>query len=158
VARWLCLALCLATWRGPVPWVHAHAADCGLDSHAAGEGLARHLADYHHGQHELGGWHFHWFDLCDCAAHDKGEPLTKKPRDPWVAIAAPLSASHDQRCGEVEFRTALARLLSLNDAFPAALFLTPGEVRLLSPTAPRSFASSLLAAAPLRAVIGVALC
>lgn len=50
---WLSLVLCLACWRGPIPWVHEHALNA-----AAGPELFEHLVREH--GHDVDDGHAHW--------------------------------------------------------------------------------------------------
>jgi hypothetical protein len=96
--RALCLALCIATWRGPVIWVHEHSGHS-----AAGPKDVRfveHLQRFHHGKPEFGEkptWHFHiglLRDLLggDCDDESPGPSPTDEPIN-VVEASAPATAS-----------------------------------------------------------------
>jgi hypothetical protein len=100
--RLLCLLLCLATWRGPVVWVHSHS------DHESGEAaemrLSSHLRRFHHERSsiaELPCWHLHIGLLRDLMADDPcdegsgSEPTSDAPiclaPAPSVAALSALS-------------------------------------------------------------------
>ena len=95
--RLLCLMLCIATWRGPVVWLHSHS------DHEASETadvrLSSHLRRFHHESPPLEGsssWHLHIGLLRDLLAddfgdeHDPSEPSKDDPINLTLA-ASPVS-------------------------------------------------------------------
>jgi hypothetical protein len=150
----LLLMLCLSAWRGPIPCLHAHAAEAPARTH-----LNEHLRTYHGAEH--GGrryeWHLHlllpWerFEWVDCA--DDPEP----PYDPLTqegAVVTPLETAGmiaALSCADLAWQPLVDRERRLPGG--------PGSLALRRVLAPFCyFAESLLLTAPLRAVTGVALC
>jgi hypothetical protein len=149
--RLTCLLLCLVTWRGPLPWIHEHE----MDPLAAGDhALAEHLATYHAGSHDHGGWHVHVlvpFGRCPCGEEREEPSPLHDPLSYYGALAAPkapaITSAHSIAPDWHE--------LPYSEAF-ARVHTGHGASRPTHPAA--SFLGSLLATAPLRAVTGVALC
>jgi hypothetical protein len=150
--RAVALLLCLATWRGPLPWLHEHETD--LQAAPGDAALQRHLASYHAVPAEAEeGWHLHLllpFGRCPCEdSHEDsqsqdplslyGTLLTKSASVPASHLAASMSWD-------------LAAAVPAVFAVPATIPTRP------PPNRPSSFLASLLLQAPLRALTGVALC
>lgn len=80
--------LCVATWCGPVPWLHCHA--------LAGNGDAltehRHL---HHPDGEVAGWHFHLVLLTELQSDGCGGdcPRHREPASPPLGLPLAYGAS-----------------------------------------------------------------
>lgn len=153
-ARWIVLLLCLATWRGPIPCLHAHGSMDRADAR-----LESHLHVYH--EHQLArayfDWHVHlllpWerFEFGD--SPDDPEP----PHDPLTqegAVVAPLACS--------SFALALSNAWMCWQGTLCDEGVAPGHRDTLQHRpldgAIGSFTGSLLLTAPLRAITGVALC
>lgn len=130
------LACIVSLWQAPVPWVHSHAAEVGLQEH---------LAAFHADADELTtlGWHWHavlppWGQ----AEHSKDAPASTLRVQFSAAISAPVS--------------------DLGLAAPETLtFLTVPTVLPQGPPAPESarhFLASLLAEHPAQTVLNVRLC
>ena len=148
--RVICLVLCAATWRGPVPWIHEHPTDAAI---AADPSLARHLASYHAGRRQAEpGWHWHIllpFSRCPCTDPDQ-EPAS--PEDPLSVYGALLST------GASSISPAASCQAWHVDIVDIALFSAVGGAAHESRGKAPNFLGSLLQSAPLRAVTGVALC
>ena len=143
--------LCLATWRGPLPWLHDHE----TDEHAAASdaSLAQHLAAYHalpHGSEH--GWHIHMllpFGRCPCPQdNDSSAPV----EDPLSAYGTLLTKTVDASSLDVASPCGVTAFCA--DPHGGCL-VCGGQFR--SPDT-LDFLGSLLATVPLRAVTGVALC
>lgn len=99
--RLLCLMLCIATWRGPVVWLHAHADH--ERSQQADVRLSSHLLRFHQESPPALGaarWHLHiglLRDLMDDGFGDDGQPSAPSNDEPIllaVAVCAvPFAAS-----------------------------------------------------------------
>jgi hypothetical protein len=151
-SRWLLLLLCVATWRGPIPCLHAHAGHAAHRTH-----LGHHLEMYHSGR--VAGtlrWHFHFllpwqkFDCYDC------EDDPESPIDPLMHDGALVLASD-----------AYGILTALSCEHETATSMDDVQmswcVRVLSAGGDTSrtyssFVESLWLSVPVRAVTGVALC
>lgn len=146
--RALIVVLCFTVWRGPVPWVHEHHAS-GPDAVADAK-LARHVSNYHAGRNiEDRCWHVHfaviWHGLPD---EDCGDPSPNEFDLPLTAAASPCGPAP----GLVWIASAMLGSMDCEVAAPAAALTdNPSE-------GADSFLGTLLLAAPLRAVTGVALC
>jgi len=153
-ARWLMVLLCLASWRGPIPIIHAHGSEEGADPQ-----LEHHLLSFHHGhlkQHFFA-WHMHlllpWerFDTTQTPDSTPGQtdPLTHNGAVATAFITGQLISNleiQNSRCcffGQQQ----LEQLWSCSALRSQALL-----------PAFDSFFESLLLTAPLCAVLGVALC
>lgn len=150
--RWLIILLCIATWRGPIPLVHAHGSEKGAD-----RSLAAHLHNFHQGhlKQSYFGLHLHlllpWerFSPTDGDQKQIPDPLTHE----GVVISAPVTNQ---------------LITSLCDANPETSFcdqqlmisIWSRQLATLGLHVPafNSFIESQLLAAPLCAVTGVSLC
>lgn len=148
--RLLCLILCVATWRGPMPCLHEHLAGSPISE--SDSNLGAHCAQCHFDvdQVEHLGWHFHvlmpWAesDPTENAGETAADPVVRCEVLPSISVAPLLDLLIQW---EVELPAGL-NLASLNET-----------AKLCSSVAPQSsFLNSLLQAVSLRAVTGVALC
>jgi hypothetical protein len=148
--RALILLLCFAAWRGPLPWIHEHHA-----ANPAGDvdvHLVRHLANYHTGHDPADlPWHVHFVVFWDGLPDEDCGDKSPHAQDPLMvhavsdagpalvsawgghAVVAALAPDAGLQCG------AMTGVVAAGDRAD-------------------SFLASLLRAAPLRAVTGVALC
>ena len=152
--RALALLLCLVTWRGPLPCLHDHETD--LQAAVSDATLARHLVDYHTLSHEADeGWHLHLLlPFGRCPGDDSEDDPSDTP-DPLSIHGTLLTRNAcvpDASSAFCAWR-----------ALPAACLGTaasdvPTQMHHRPPPRDCTFLGSLLSAAPLRAVTGVALC
>jgi hypothetical protein len=98
--RLLCLVLCIATWRGPVVWVHSHSDHEA--SEAADVRLSSHLRRFHHHPSHSDGsskWHLHFGLLRDLIADNFGnecpasEPIADDPISLTSAVCTVTQAA-----------------------------------------------------------------
>jgi hypothetical protein len=151
--RWLMVLLCLATWRGPIPCVHAHAGHADHQTR-----LGHHLETYHsRGQFACTrSWHFHFllpwqkFECYDC--QDDPEP----PLDPLTHEGAlVLGSDADGILSALSCERSSATHVGIFERPRCVAILSAchGNARCFS-----SFVESLLLSSPLCTVTGVALC
>lgn len=156
--RALSLALMVATWRGPIPCIHVHDRH---PEHAEGQ-LALHIQAYHAAEpaDAAPDWHVHFMlpqdvmSLGDCPSP---EPV---PEDPLLAqqtvvqLAGPSTSVPVLLCNSLESGGHFAAVVVDTAAPFAAAYRLRDDVVCWG----GSFSTSLLSAAPLCAVTGVALC
>jgi hypothetical protein len=147
--RLLCLLLCMATWRGPVVWVHSHSDHAS--SEAAEHRLSSHLRRFHHeaSPGERSRWHLHIGLLRDLMTDDCDEetPPSQSSMDEPICLTV---------ASDVSLPASVTAGLSF-DVFsiatsPAALSLSA------SPSIPRGSFLQTYGTAPLRALTCVIRC
>jgi hypothetical protein len=146
--RLLCLLLCLATWRGPLPWIHEH------EDNPTTTALAGHLAAYHAGSHDHHGWHWHVlmpFGRCPCGEDHDDTARARDPLSYYGALVLPKTIVVSPPEGIAELWGEVSPWVDSRHPLGEPCCHDP-------PGRATSFLGSLLAAAPLRAVTGVALC
>lgn len=166
VAPWLCALLCVTTWRGPVPCVHQH--DCAAvevaegSTESAQEALAttilEHLKWFHSKVERTShlGWHLHILPSLAFIVDDASPVPTDAQGDPLSEFGVPVAKIAAESAGVDS---------PWQGAGQFSKAILAGECRISSPTwhssadeRPLTFLSSLLPAAPLRAITGIALC
>lgn len=146
--RALIVVLCFTAWRGPLPWVHEHY-EAGADAIADAR-LTRHLWNYHAGQDvDDHHWHLHfaviWHGIPD-------EDRDSQSGDEFDLVLTPTASPGGAAAVQVGIASVTLGWMDCEVASPAdAPTDNPGE-------GADSFLGTLLLAAPLRAVTGVALC
>lgn len=154
----LSVALIVATWRGPIPCVHVHANH--TDDRASR--LARHVRTYHVDEpaEDAPHWHFHLV-LPQDVLHTDDPANRDVPDDPLLSHRTLLQLTHSQANSSLflkwfSYDTALQETVA-----PAALTPSAPSDGIPSRNAvwrSGAFLTTLLCAAPLCAVTGVALC
>ncbi|MCA9088275.1 MAG: hypothetical protein KDA90_06510 [Planctomycetaceae bacterium] len=148
-SRLLCLTLCLVTWRGPLPCLHAHAA--GPQIVERDVELATHCQQFHEDvtdDRELG-WHLHvllpWADE-QSAAGDQDAPADPLLKSEVLLVGCSAPAL-DVEWGQDGWNGVLSVAVDLLAG------RVPDDVWIA-----HSFLNSLMQTVPLCAVTGVALC
>lgn len=153
-ARWIIVLLCLATWRGPIPLIHAHGSEQGADAQ-----LERHLQSFHHGhlKQRYFAWHLHlllpWEKFDAGGSPQPQEPVHDPLTHDGVVLSVPLTAQLIASISNAQEQLSFCDQQLLESRWSRE----QGLLHLHLP-AFRSFVESLLLAAPLCAVTGVALC
>jgi hypothetical protein len=156
--RVLSVALIVATWRGPIPCVHVH----GNHSDDAASSLARHVRIYHDDEpaDDVPHWHFHLV-LPQDVLHTDDPANRDVPDDPLLSHQTVLQLTDTQANSSLFLRWSSYDRASAETVAPAALLkVATSDVNDSRQTVWRSgaFLTTLLHAAPLCAVTGVALC
>ncbi|MCA9081473.1 MAG: hypothetical protein KDA58_12995 [Planctomycetaceae bacterium] len=147
--RLLCLLLCAATWRGPLPWLHQHADAANAGLHEAQ--TVEHCRQYHGNGLATVCSDWHWHVLLPWTQGAQDNEQTPVDHDPLIRAEIVVSTgaidtaafdfAHSLLTGLVVEASSIDRLDSATQAEPG-----------------RSFLNSLLQSVPLRTVTGVALC
>jgi len=155
MVRVLSLAMIVATWRGPIPCVHFH----GNHVDAAAPSLARHVRGYHDAEpaERTAHWHFHLV-LPQDVMHTDDPAERDAPDDPLLSQKTVLQLSDTSAVpyalmGGVSNWTAP---VDMKAGMCAVSVLNPGARDAVWRSS--AYLSTMLCAAPLCAVTGVALC
>jgi len=156
--RCLTLLLCAATWRGPLPCLHIHGSDAGA---AATSEMVRHLRAYHTepDAEAVAHWHIHLLLPWHIFHSDETPGDRHAPVDPLLAQQTIVERAGPDSCSVA----ALFTLQLWGWCFDAPAFTGPAPETMLSDAHGQagdpcdSFLTTMLRAAPLCAVTGVAL-
>lgn len=155
----LSVALIVATWRGPVPCIHIHS----NDADAVTAGLAEHVRSRH--ADELGESHAHWhvhLMLPQDIRHTDDSPTApEEPEDPLLAQSTVVQLSGSTAGVSLLLQWhRLAEFSGDGSLSDSSALLSAGDRVSSGPAGPneKSFLTTMLRAAPLCAVTGVALC
>lgn len=156
--RCLTLLLCAATWRGPLPCLHIHGSDSGA---AATPEMVRHLRAYHTGPDadEDAHWHIHLLFPWHVFHSDETPGDRHAPVDPLLAQQTIVDrAGPDAGSVSAFFSLQFWTWCTPRPAFACnAAPSTLNDVRGPVGDSCDSFLTTMLRAAPLSAVTGVAL-
>ena len=152
--QFLCLLLCVCTWRGPVPVLHNHASLPDA-AHQLQHSLTCHDAAIDFSAENIStDWHWHfalWSDIGGSRSCGAEQLAAEADGFVWTSGARMLSTQvRDLHCISLDFGNSAM----LPGEFLPARALVPMGILL---SAPSSFLASLRAECPLVAVTGVSL-